>query len=148
MKVILLKDVKGTGARGDIKDVADGYARNFLIKKGLAKHATKDSVHKIVQKEEKEQRTSKKELREQQSTAAKLDGAEIELTGKVNDEGTLYAAIGTAKIIKALKSEYGVDVKSKQITIPEPIKELGEHTIMIEFNHGLEAEVTIIVNEE
>jgi large subunit ribosomal protein L9 len=148
MKVILLKDVPGTGRKGEIKQVADGYARNFLIKKNLARVATTEVVGKIVAKEEKIVKTNKKELQESQKNASKLDGREIEIIEKASEEGNLYAAVNANKIVKEVKKQLGVDIKSKQVKIETPIKELGEHEVCLTFSQGLEADLRVIVSEK
>ncbi len=148
MKVIFIKDVKGSGKRGEIKEVADGYARNFLIKKGLARMASNKAIKDLDLQIKKVKKVSEQELRDSQRFAGQLDGVVVEINGKVSGEGTLYAAIGGAKIAKAIKVQHGLDIKSKQIHISEAIKEAGEHTVKIKFGHGLEAELTVSVSEE
>lgn len=147
MKVILLKNVPGTGAKGDIKDVADGYARNFLLKKKLAKMATKDAVGDLKKQEEKKKKLSEQELKENQVLAGKIDGANIEIKAKVSGGGVLYAGVKAEEIVDAVKKQLSLNINSKQVKIEKPIKELGEHRIIIEFGHGLEAELNIAVSE-
>ncbi len=147
MKVILLVDVKGTGKRGEIKQVADGYANNFLLPKGLARVATSSAVTKLQASETKKVKEQEKQLGEQQSAASKIDGAEIEVLEKVNKEGKLYAAVSANKIATAIKKQFGVDIKSKQINIEQPIKEAGEYKVKIQLGHGLEADLQVTVSE-
>jgi large subunit ribosomal protein L9 len=147
MKVILLKDVPGTGKRGEVKEVSDGYAQNFLLKKKLAKIATDKIVADMKKKEVKQKRKNKTELTQFQKKAAKIDGAEIEVTEKVNESGTLYAALSSAKIVKAIKQQLGVTIKPDQIKATAVIKELGEHNIVIAFGQGIDAELRVIVME-
>ena len=146
MKVILQKDVPGTGKRGEIKEVADGYARNFLLKKNLAKVATDQLQQDIKASEEKEKKKMESELKQSQKLATKLEGVEIELNEKVSDGGTLYAAVSAGKIATALKKKFKVDVASSQIRVEPPIKEPGEHLVCIDFSHGLEAEILVNVS--
>lgn len=147
MKVILLQDVKGTGKRGDIKDVADGYARNFLLPNELAKPAKKNVVQKIKAETRKKIKKAEASLQDAQRIASTLDGQEIEIDAKGSAEGTLYAAVGPRKLVSEIKKQTGVIVKQKDIFIHEPIKEFGDHTVQIETNFGLEAELTVRVNE-
>src|SRR3989339_1057153 len=147
MKVILLKNVPGTGNMGEVKDVSDGYARNFLFKKNLAKQATDDSLENLKSSEAKKKKEMERDLKENQKKASKLDGENIELSAKVNDKGILYAAINQADIAVAVKKDLKTDIEADQILIAKPIKELGEHTVTIEFGHGLEAELNISVSE-
>jgi len=147
MKVLLLKDIPGTGKKGDIKDVSDGYARNFLFAKGFGKSATDAVIADIFAGEAKKKRMNETELHKAQESAEKVDGVEVVIIEKTNAEGTLYAGLAVNKIAHAIKKETGVVVDTKRIRIQKPIKEIGEHTVFVEFGHGLEAEVTITVSE-
>lgn len=146
MKVILLKDVHGTGKRGDIKNVADGYARNFLLKNKLARPATKDAVSQLEKQDQKRAKANEQELKEFQGAASKLDGAQVEVQAKGSPEGTLYAAIGARKLADAIAKQHGITLKPKQLEISNPIKEIGEHSLKAVFGHGLEAELTALVS--
>lgn len=145
MKVILRQDIPGTGKRGDIKDVADGYARNFLLKKGLADLATREAMATWQGQQEKTKKKMEMELRQFQKTAGALDGSFIHIADKANIEGRLYAAINAKQIAQEIKHQLKIDVLPSQIKIPSPIKEVGEYMVTVEFGHGLEAEVTITV---
>lgn len=146
MKVVFLKDVPGSGRKGEIKNVADGFARNFLIPSGSARGATDAVVDSIKNEQAKKERLMAEELRLSQRLAGQLDGQEIKLSGKVSDGGTLYAAISPAAIAKAIKSQLGFVVKPDMVVIPSPIKEVGDHAVEIHFSHGLEAELTVTVS--
>ena len=148
MKVIFLQDIQGTGKKGEVKNVADGYARNFLLKKSLARIATKNAVTKMETEVKKKVESSEEDLVEQQGAASKLDGAEIEIKGKVCDGGTLYAAISAKKIVEIIKKQFGVVIKQKQLKIKNQIKEIGDHDIVIQFEHGLESDLRVIVSSE
>ena len=117
MKVILLQDIQGTGKRGETKNVADGYARNFLLKKGLAQAATKDALTKMETQHKKQVQEAESDLQQQQKTAGKLDGGEIEILSKVTESGTLYAAISVSKIVQEIKNQLGISIKLKQVFI-------------------------------
>ncbi|MFH1286303.1 MAG: 50S ribosomal protein L9 [Candidatus Magasanikbacteria bacterium] len=145
MKVILQKDVPGTGKKGDIKDVADGYARNFLFKKKLAVRATASRVIDQERKIKSSTKQEEKSLNQAQKIAQKLDGREIEVTVKVNDEGRLYAALGAKDIAKEIKKQMKIIVEPDRIKPEFPIKETGEHRVTVHIGHGIEADITIIV---
>ena len=147
MKIILKKDVPGTGKKGDVKEVADGFARNFLLKQGLAEVASGGALRSLVEDARKHKKVNEQELKEYQRIAAALDGAEIEVAEKVSSQGALYAGVGPQKLAKLIKEQIGVTVKSSQIRIPQAIKELGEHRAMAVFGHGLEAEIRVRVEE-
>lgn len=146
MKVILLKDVPQLGNEGDIKEIALGYARNFLIPQGLAEEATEEKIREIQIRKEKEAKIAEADLEKTEKLAQKLEGQIIEVTAKANKEGTLYAAVPPAKIVAVLK-EKGFEISKEQIQT-EHIKELGEHEVIIKLSHNLEARITLIINPE
>ncbi|MFH1946644.1 MAG: 50S ribosomal protein L9 [Candidatus Magasanikbacteria bacterium] len=148
MKVILLQNVPGTGQKGDIKDVSDGYARNFLIKKNLASLATIDALEKIQAQERKKNKQMENELRDSQTITAKIDGLEIEILGKTSNTGTLYSAVGAHKIAQEVKKQLGASIKPNQVELKKAIKECGEFEVKIKFPHGLEADLRVRVSEE
>ena len=127
MKVIFLKDVKGTAKKGETKEVSDGYARNFLMKQGLATMATDIELRKLENQTKKKTKQMEAELEFQQKVASRLDGEEIEIITKVSNSGTLYAAINSAKLTQAIKKQLSVTVKSDQIKLKEPIKDVGDN---------------------
>ncbi len=146
MKVILLQNVSGTGEKGEVKEVSDGYARNFLLQKGLARQATSEALASLKMTEEKKKRENEKELALAQKLAGKLDGAEIEVKGKVSAGGTLYAAIKAETMTQGIKKQFNLTVSPSQIKFTAPIKDVGEHHARIELGHGLEADITVIVS--
>ncbi len=148
MKVILLQNVAGTGQKGDIKEVADGYARNFLIKKNLARPATSDALEKIQAQERKQAKQMERELKDSQDIAGKIDGSEIEILAKVSVGGTLYSAVGADKIAQEVKKQLGFSIKSNQVELNKAIKECGEFEVKIKFPHRLEAELRVKVSED
>jgi large subunit ribosomal protein L9 len=147
MKVILLKDVENVGKKHDIKEVKNGYGRNFLIKKGLAKAATKESIAWVEAQKEIENKKSEEELKNIQERATNMDGQEVMVPVKVGDENQLFESVNVQKIAEKLK-ELGFEVKKSQIALDKPIKELGEYPVKIKFEHNLEAEVTVIIIPE
>jgi len=147
MKIILLQDIDNLGKKYEIKEVADGYARNFLIPKGLAKPATKENLKWLESQKEIEVKKAEEELKKVQEVATNIDGQEIIILVKVGAEGQLFESITSQKIYEKLK-ELGFEIKKSQIDLPEPIKELGEYPVKIKFEHNLEAEIKIIVVEE
>lgn len=144
MKVVLLKKVPGLGNQDDVKEVADGYARNFLFPKNLAVLANQQNIDQVQARHTKASRDAEKDLHEQQSLASRLDGFEVDLKEKASEKGLLYAAVTDAKIQAALSAK-GLPVEKSQIKI-KPIKEVGSHKVAIKLRHGLEAE--LIVNIE
>jgi len=147
MKIILLKDVEKLGKKFDVKDVADGYARNFLLPKGLAKQATEAAIKQLEIEKKAAELAAEMDLKVVEEAVVGLDGQEIEIKVKASEDGKLYGAITPVKIVKILK-EKGFDVKKSQVKLAAPIKEIGEYDIVLELAHGLEAKVKIIVTEE
>lgn len=147
MKVILLQDVENLGKKGDVKKVANGYARNFLFPKNLAKPASKGALEELEKQKELETKKAEEELKAVQEIVSKVDGLEIEVPVKVEEEGKLYGSINEVEISKIFKDK-GFDIKKNQIKIPQPIKEIGEYPITILFDHNLEAEIKLIVFDE
>ena len=147
MKVIFLADILGTGKKGAIKDVSDGYARNFLLPKHLAKPASDGAIEELKSHEAKVKREVQDELRRFQHDAARLDGQEVYLVEKTTVDGVLYAAVSSTKIAAAIKQHIGLVINPKHIHTPQPIKRVGSHTAMISFPHGLEAEITVTISD-
>lgn len=147
MRVILLQDVENLGKKYEIKEVKNGYARNFLIPKGLAKMATKEALLWLETQKEIEAKKAEEELKKVQEIASAIDGQEIIIPVKIGEDGQLFESITSQKISEKLK-ESGFEIKKSQIDLVEPIKELGEFPVKIHFEHNLEAEIRVIVVEE
>jgi large subunit ribosomal protein L9 len=147
MKVILLKDIEKLGKKFEIKEVKNGYARNYLIPKGLAKPATKEALEWLKIQKEIEAKKAEEELKKIQELASSVDGLEITIPVKVNEKGQLFEKINSQKISEKLQ-EMGFKIKKSQINLPKPISEIGEFPIKINFEHNLEAEIKLIIVEE
>lgn len=147
MRVILLQDVEKLGKKFDIKEVANGYALNFLIPKGMAKKATKETLKWLKTQKEIVEKKAEEELKKTQDFASAIDGQEVMLQVKIGEEGQLFESITSQKIAEKLK-ELGFEIKKTQIDLVDPIKELGEFPVKIKFDHNLEAEIKIIITEE
>ncbi len=143
MKVILLKDVKGTGKKDDIVEASDGFATNFLLKKGLAVPASKQAVNENVQKKEaaafhkEEQRKADKELGD------KLKGQSVVVKVKSGENGKIFGSITNKEIAEQLKT-MGYDIEKKKIIVPAPIKNTGVYDISVRIS----AEVTTNIKVE
>ncbi len=147
MKVILLQNVEGLGEKHDIKVVKDGYARNFLIPRKLAKVANKALLLEIEKLKEVAIKKAEKKLIETQKFASQLNGQEIEFLVKTGKEGQLFEGITVSRIIKSLK-EKGFEIKKDQLAIDKPLKELGEFSVEINFDHQLEAKILIVIRAQ
>ncbi len=144
MKVILLENVKGLGKMDDIKDVTDGYARNFLFPNHLAVQASTQAVSVVAGRKKKAAGEAESELQQTQHLAEAVDGFELDVRAKANENDHLYAALTPAKIAELLQGQGFKVVKAHIVT--EPIKTTGTHRVKIKLKHGLEAEVKIIVS--
>lgn len=142
MQVILLEDVRALGRKGDVVEVSEGYARNFLFPAHLALEATAKSLAEKEQKEESGKRKVKKAEQEDRKLAAKLDGVEVVIAAK-SEGGKLFAAVGPRQVREGLK-ELGYKVDEEQIAM-EPIKEACTRDAVVNFDSGYEANITIVV---
>lgn len=141
IEVVFIKDVPGTARKGDIKKVVAGYARNFLFPKGLAILATSKLVEKIeVEKKQKEQQREEKRA-EYEKLVQSLEGQEVEISAKANEQGVLFAAVEPAVIAEAV----GRGISADQIIVDEPIKKIGEHEVKVSPLTGLTATIRVTV---
>lgn len=147
MKVILLKKVKGLGEKYDTKEVADGYARNFLLPQNLAEISTPERATIMKERKAKEIGDAQKDLERVEAFAEKLEMLEIIVKAKAQEDGTLYGSVGIKEIAAAIKKHH-TSIDEKQISIKNPIKKIGEHEAVVNLNHGLEAPITVIVESE
>ena len=148
MKVILLKDVKGSGKAGDVLNVADGYARNFLIGKGLALEATAKNLNDLQGKKASEQHKIDVETAENQDVADKLKDKEVVIKAKAGNGGKLFGSVTAANVSEAVKSQFGVAIEKKKINLSSEIKGFGDFTAQIKLSHGVTFGIKIKVVEE
>ena len=147
MRVILLEDIKDMGKKFEIKDVKDGYARNFLIPKGLVKIADKKGLEWLETEKGKEEKQAEEELKGYQAIASQIDGLEVMIPVKIGDQGQMFEKIDPQDIAEKLK-EMGFNIDKQKIDLAEPIEELGEFPVKIKFEHNLESEIIVIITEE
>ncbi|KUO78078.1 MAG: 50S ribosomal protein L9 [Desulfosporosinus sp. BRH_c37] len=131
MKVILQADVKGTGKKGQVFEVADGYARNFLFPKKLAIEATSGNIQDITHKKALEDRRKEKEKEAAVQLAAKLNTLQIEVKTKTGEGGRLFGSVTSKEIADALKKQHGVEVDKRKVELKEPIKALGNFEVHV-----------------
>lgn len=146
MKVILLKNVDSLGKEGDIKDISDGYARNFLIPRQLADVATPELIRQIENMKNRHAKAVQGDFHRAESLAEQLEGKAFEIVAKCSKEGRLYAGIREKQIIEILKKS-GYKIENIKIQT-DHIKEVGEHGVNLLFSHGLEARIMLIVKKE
>ncbi len=147
MRIILLQDVENIGKKYEIKDVKDGYARNFLIPKSLAKIATEKVIKWAETQKEAAVKKAEEELKKIQQLASQIDGLELVITVKIGKEGQFFEKITSQKVSEKL-ADLGFEIKKEQIDLKEPISEPGEFPVKIKLKHNLEAEIKVIMTEE
>ena len=147
MKVILKQDVKGTGKKGDILDVSDGYAKNFLLKKGLAEQASSVAVNSLKLQKEAEERRRAEEAAAIRALAKTMDKSKVTLSIKCGENGKVFGSV-TSREIAAKLAELGYDVNKKKIVLKDPIKTVGDYTIEIRLMEGVSAKVFVSVVPE
>lgn len=147
MRVLLLEDIEKVGKKYEVKDVADGYARNYLIPQGKAKLAAKETLEWAKSQREADKRKVEEELVKVGNLASAMDGLEVEIPVKIGDKGQLFEKVNTQKIAARLK-ELGYDVRKDQIELAEDIEELGEFDAKIKFEHNLEVQIKVVVAAE
>ena len=144
MKVILKADVKGQGKKGEIVNVSDGYARNFLFKNNLAEEATASSVNSARISAEAAEHRKAVEKAAAQELKKKLDSESVTVKIKVGENGKLFGALNTQNISDALAAK-GLEVDKKKIVIAEPIKALGRYTVTVKCYAEISAKLTVVV---
>ena len=147
MKVILKQDVKGTGKKGEIIEVSDGYAKNFLLKKGLAEQASSVAVNSLKLQKEAEERRRAEEVRAIRELAAKMDKSKVTLSIKCGENGKMFGSI-TSKEIAAKLSKQGYDIDKKKIALKEPIRTLGDFSVEVKLMESVSAKIFISVVPE
>ena len=147
MKVILKQDVKGTGKKGEILDVSDGYAKNFLLKKGLAEQASSVAVNSLKLQQEAEARRKAEEIREIRELAKKMDKSKVTVSIKCGENGKVFGSV-TSKEIASKLADLGFDVDKKKILLKEGLKTVGEYPVEIRLMEGVSAKITVSVLPE
>ena len=148
MKVILLKDVKGSGKAGDTLNVADGYARNFLLAKGLAVEANAKNLNELAGKKASAQHKLDVEKAENEKTAAEIGGKAVVIKARAGQGGKLFGAVTTANVADAIKEQLGGVVDKKKISLSSDIKSFGDYTATVKMTQGVSCTVTVKVVEE
>lgn len=147
MQVILLQDVKGQGKKGDLIDVNEGYARNFLIKKGMAEAATANKINDLKQKKVAADFHKQEEIKAMQALAKELKGKQVTVSIKVGQGGKVFGSVTGANVAEALGAA-GYDVDKKKILLPQPIKTVGETEVEIRLMEGITTKIKVLVKGE
>ena len=148
MKVLLIKDVKSLGKAGEVKEVKDGYGKNFLIGKGFAKHATDEIIAQHKADEIQAAQDLEKEIAVLKDMAVKLDKAEIIINKKLGQNGHLFGAITKDEVAHALLEQHTIEIDKKHITDKVAINTVGEHDLDVKLGHGIHATLHVDVQGE
>lgn len=148
MKVIFLKDVKGKGRKGEVKNVSDGYARNYLLKNKLAEEATQGNMKALEAKKRKAMQEEQKEKEEAMELKDTLADLTVELKAKSGDSGRLFGSITSKQIAEALEKEHGYKIDKRKIELDEPIRALGYTTIPVKLHPDVSGSIKVHVAEK
>jgi len=146
MKVLFLKTLSGKAQEGDIKDISDGYARNFLIPKKIAKPVNEKEINLIERQKKAQNKKAEKEKIHNQESAKKIADVRLEIKAKMNNNGILFGSVSLDEISSRLKQK-GYNIDKEQLSLYKPIKEFGEHTVAVDFGSGIKTHFKISITE-
>ena len=148
MKVVLLADVKGSGKKGELVNVSEGYARNFLFPKKLAKEANAQALNELKNAEESKAFKIKQETEAAQASADKINGKSVSILAKAGQGGKLFGSVTAKEIAEAIKKQYGVDVDKRKIDTKGDMKAFGTYECEVKLYSGITATVKAVVTEK
>ncbi|MGM9615423.1 MAG: 50S ribosomal protein L9 [Oscillospiraceae bacterium] len=148
MKVILTKDVKGQGKKGELKEVSDGYGRNYLLPRGLAKEATADNLNTMKLQEKARKAQIAREIAQAQDYAERLSGVIVRVSAKGGEGGRLFGSVTSKEISEALAQQHGMNIEKNQIVQAEPIKNFGSFQVKAKLGHEISGVINVLVTEE
>ncbi len=148
MKVILLEDVKSLGKKGDIVNVNDGYARNFILPKKLGLEATGKNLNDLKLQKANEVKVAEQMLADAKEFAQKIEAGKVEVRIKVGEGGRTFGSVSTKEIGNAVKEQMGYEIDKKKIQLKDAIKTLGTHSVPIKLHPKVTAELKVVVTEE
>jgi len=147
MKVIFSVDVRGQGKKGEMKEVSDGYARNYLIPRGLAAEATADNINAMRLKEKAKAAQLAREKAVALENARKLDGVQVIIRARAGGAGKLFGAVTSQEISDALKEQFDIDIEKNKIVQAEPIKSFGSYTVKAKLGFEISGNINVLVVE-
>lgn len=148
MKVILLSELKGKGGEGDIVEVADGYANNYLFPQKIAVAATKGNLKQLEQRKHNIATREAARIEEAQALKAALDDLSVKVEARVGEEGVLFGSITAAMIADALKEAEDIEIDRKRIDLKNPIKTAGKHEVVVSIYRDIKSNLTVVVGDE
>ena len=147
MKVILTQDVKGQGKKGQLVDVSDGYARNFLLPKKLAVEANASNMSELRNAETKKRIQEEKELAAAKETATKLEGCMVKIQRTSGADDKLYGSVSSKDIAEALSQQYGIDIDKRKIVLDDAIKAYGSYTVTVKLHTAVSGKINFVVTK-
>ena len=147
MKVILKQDVKGQGKKGQMVEVSDGYARNFLLAKKLAVMATPENINTMKQQEKAKKAQEAAEKAEAEATAKKLEGLTVKVAAKAGEGGRLFGAVTAKEVAEALSAQHGITINKAKLVLDEPIKACGGYKLKAKLGYEVVGTVSVMVVE-
>ena len=147
MKVILQQDVRGQGKKGQMVEVSDGYARNFLLPKKLAVTATPESINTMKQQEKAKKAQMAAEKAEAEAVAKKLEGLMVKISAKAGEGGRLFGAVTAKEISEALAAQHGLNIAKTKLVLEDPIKSCGSYSLKCKLGHEVTGVVNVLVVE-
>ena len=147
MKVIFLKDVKGKGKKGEVKNVADGYAQNFLLKQGLAVEASTANIGTLNAQKKKEEKLAAEELEEAKVLKTKIDEITVEFAVKSGEGGRLFGSITSKQVAEELQKKHGIKIDKRKIEMEDAIRSLGYSKVPVKLHHEVTATLKVHVKE-
>lgn len=148
MKVILLEDVKSLGKKGEVVNVSDGYARNFIFKKNLGLEATPKALNDLKLQKQNDEKIAAENLEKAKVLAGELSGKSVTLSIKAGSDGRAFGSVSTKEISAAAKEQLGYDLDKKKMHLAEPIKNVGSYTVPVKLHPKVTAELKVIVKEK
>lgn len=148
MKVILKQDVKGLGKKESMVEVSDGYARNYLIPRGIAVEASSNNINVMNTKKEAEKTRKERELAQAKALAEKLGSTTVVIKGKAGDNGKLFGSITNKDISDKLKADFKLDIDKKKIILPDSLKSLGSTEVEVKLYPEVSAKITVKIEQE
>ena len=148
MKVILQQDVKGQGKKGQLIEVSEGYARNFLLPRKLAILATADAMNTMKLQEKAKKAEEARQKAEAEATAEKLKTSQVKVTARAGANGKLFGAVTSKEVSDALQSQYGIELAKQKIVLDEPIKSFGSYQLKAKLGHEVSGTIYVVVAEE
>ena len=147
MKVIFNTDVRGQGKKGEMKEVSDGFARNYLIPRNLATEATADNINALKLKEKAKAAQIAREKAQAQEYAARLSAVQVVIRARAGSNGKLFGAVTSQEISDALKAQHNMDIEKNKLVQAEPIKSYGSYTVKAKLGYEISANVNVLVVE-